>query len=214
MTNSKLIAENKVLRKALEMAIVKHFTAKDVPKCSEVCPNLPCADNNCNVRMSEYLGGMIMDEFEKWVESISKTASYSDQRELMRVVLNHYRAFKAKQKPTAPASLVEELRRAGEQERAKIINPVVSPEPWRDDEKVTYGEIRGIYKLEKRISEILSRHESVIKQSLTTDKDNLTVRKEVVLAEGTDVVNGPIEWWKIKGQTGELIWRPKCSIKN
>ena len=84
-----------------------------------------------------------MDEFEKWVESISKTASYSDQRELMRVVLNHYRAFKAKQKPTAPASLVEELR--------SIKIDTITDENTGIDMEVIFP---------ARISEIRSRHEA------------------------------------------------------
>ena len=72
----------------------------------------------------------------------------------------------AEEKPKAPASLVEELR--------SIKIDTITDENTGIDMEVIFP---------ARISEILSRHESVIKQSLTTDKDNLTVRKEVVLAE-------------------------------
>lgn len=34
---------------------------------------------------------MVEDEFEKWLKTMSEKASYSDQRELLRVVLKHYK---------------------------------------------------------------------------------------------------------------------------
>ena len=44
------------------------------------------------------------NEFRKWLETMSVKASYSDQRELLRVVLKHYDDSLAQEKPAEPAS--------------------------------------------------------------------------------------------------------------
>ena len=47
---------------------------------------------------------MVETEFGEWLRIMSEKASYSDQRELLRVVLKHYDNSLAQEKPTAPAS--------------------------------------------------------------------------------------------------------------
>ena len=145
-----------------------------------------------------------MDEFENWVEGISNTASYSDQRDLMRVVLKHYRAFKAKQeaKPTAPARLVEELKEVQNELynlKIKEREGLADPENQLND-RYRLGMSAGLGIASDTLLEALNRHEA---------------RKEVVLAKnhsfpfiGEDAIGiVRIQWGReLMGKRGKLIF--------